>query len=80
MTGQYCGNYQYSSQTPGFSTFMILGQVEGSSSVEPVATPDSGTETDATPIPEATSTKETTEFWILLGIMGLLIAVCSRRK
>jgi len=61
---------------------MILGQVEESSSGEPVATPDSGTLIESTPTPEATSTsdKGIPGFGILLGIMGVLIAVYSRRK
>ena len=80
MTGQAGGNYQYSSQTPGFSTFMILGQVEESSSGEPVATPNSGTVAHPTPTPEATSTKGTPGFGILLGIMGVLMAVYLKRK
>ena len=80
MKGQAGGNYQYSSPTPGFSTFMILGQVEESSSGEPAATTDSGTVADPTPAPEATSTKGTPGFGILVGIMGILIAVHSGRK
>ncbi len=82
MTGQAGGHYQYSAPTPGFSTFMILGQVRDSSTVEPVATPDSDTVADSTPMPEATSTsdKGIPGFGILLGIMGILIAVYSRRK
>jgi hypothetical protein len=59
---------------------MILGQVEESSAVEPVATPDSGTVSDPTPTPEATTTKGTPGFGILLGIMGTLVAVYSRKK
>jgi len=78
--GQAGGYYQYSSPTQGFSTFMILGQVEGSSSGETVATADSGTVADSTPAPEATSTNGTPGFGILMGIMGILIAVYSRRK
>jgi len=82
MTGQAGGNYQYLSPTPGFSTFMILGQVEESSSGEPVATPGSSTVAEATPTPEATSTstKGTPGFGILVGIMGVLMAVYSGRK
>jgi len=80
LIGQAGGFYQYSSPTPGFSTFMILGQVEGSSSGEPVATPGSSTVADPTPTPEAISTKGTPGFGILLGIMGILIAVYSRKK
>ncbi len=82
MTGQAGGNYQYSSPTPGFSTFMILGQVEESGTVEPVATTDSGTVAESTPTPETTSnsTKRTPGFGILVGIMGILIAVYSGRK
>ncbi|MBC2697345.1 MAG: PGF-pre-PGF domain-containing protein [ANME-2 cluster archaeon] len=82
MTGQAGGNYQYSSPTPGFSTFMILGQVEESGTVEPVATTDSGIVANSTPTPEATSTstKGTPGFGILVGIIGILIAVYSVRK
>jgi len=80
MTGQAGGYYQYSSPTPGFSTFMILGQVEDSGAVEPAATPDSGTVAESTSTPEATTTKGTPGFGILLGIMGVLVAVYSRRK
>jgi PGF-pre-PGF domain-containing protein len=80
MTGQAGGHYQYSSPTPGFSTFMILGQVGDTGAVEPVATADSGTVADPTPTPEATSTKGTPGFELLLGIMGILVAVYSRRK
>jgi len=82
MTGQAGGHYQYSAPTPGFSTFMIMGQVEGSRSGEPVATPDSGTLIESTPTPEATSTsdKGIPGFELLLGIMGILVVVYSRRK
>jgi len=81
MTGQAGGNYQYSAPTPGFSTFVIQGQVEDSGTGEPVATPpDSGIVADSTPTPEATSTKGTPGFGILLGIMGILVAVYSRKK
>jgi len=79
MTGQAGGNYQYSAPTPGFSTFVIMGQVNESSSVEPVATEDSGTVADSTPTEEAT-TKGTPGFGILVGIMGILVAVYSRKK
>jgi len=58
MTGQAGGHYQYSSTTPGFSTFMILGQFEGSSSGEPAAATDSGTVADPTPTPETIRTRE----------------------
>ncbi len=78
MTGQAGGHYRYSSPTPGFSTFMILRQVEESSSGEPAAT--SGIVADPTPTQETTSDKGTPGFGILLGIMGILIAVYSRRK
>ena len=78
MTGQADGNYQYSAPTPGFSTFMILGQVEESSSGEPAAT--SGIVADPTPTPETTSDKGIPGFGIMLGIMGVLMAVYSRRK
>ncbi len=69
MTGQVSEYYQYSSPTPGFSTFMILGQVGESSNVEHADAPDSGTVTDSTPTPEATSTKWTPGFGILVGII-----------
>lgn len=78
MTGQAGGHYQYSAPTPGFSTFMILGQVEESSSVEPAAT--SGIVADPTPTQETTSDKGIPGFGILAGIMGILVAVYSRRK
>jgi len=80
MTGPAGGNYMYSSPTPGFSTFIILGQVGDSGAGEPADAPDSGTESDSTPTPEATSTKGTPGFGILVGIMGVMIAVYSRRK
>ena len=80
MTGQASGYYQYSSQTPGFSTFMILGQVGESGSREPADASGSSTETDSTPTPVATSTKGTPGFGILPGIMGIMIAVYSRKK
>jgi PGF-pre-PGF domain-containing protein len=80
MTGQTGGYYQYSSSTPGFSTFMILGQVDDPGVREPVATPDSGTVTDPTPTPETTSDKGMPGFGILLGIMGVLIAVYLRKR
>ncbi len=82
MSGQADGNYQYSAPTPGFSTFMILGQVGESSGGELVATPDSVTVAESTHTPEAasTSTKGTPGFGILVGIMGILIAVYSGRK
>ena len=80
MTGQAGGYYQYSSDTPGFSTFMILGQVEDSGTGEHADAPDSGTETDSTHTPEATSTKGTPGFGVLVGIMGILIAVYSKKK
>ena len=80
LTGQTGGFYQYSSPTPGFSTFMILGQVGDSGTGEHAEAPDSGTVTDSTPTPEATSTKGTPGFGILFGIMGVLVAVYSRKK
>jgi PGF-pre-PGF domain-containing protein len=82
MTGQVGEYYQYSAPTPGFSTFMILGQVGESSGGELVATPDSNTVVKSTATPEATSTstKGTPGFGILVGIMGVLIAVYSRKK
>jgi len=82
MTGQAGRYYQYSSPTPGFSTFMIMGSVGDSGDVEPVATPDSDTVAGSTATPEATwiSDKGIPGFGLLLGIMGILIAVYSRRK
>jgi hypothetical protein len=59
---------------------MILGQVGDTGAVEPVATADFGTVTESTPTPEATSTKGTPGFGILLGIMGVLMAVYLKRK
>ena len=78
--GQAGGFYQYSSPTQGFSTFLILGQVEDSGAGKTVATTDSGTVADFTLSPEATTTEGTPGFGILVGIMGVLIAVYSRRK
>ena len=80
LTGQAGGFYKYSSPTPGFSTFMILGQVEESSSGEPAAATDSSTVAEPTPTPETTSDKGIPGFGILAGIMGILIAVYSRKK
>jgi len=80
MTGLEGEYYQYSSPTPGFSTFVILGQVEESGTVKPVATADSGTVADPTPEATSTSTKGTPGFGILLGIMGILFTVYLRRK
>jgi len=80
MTGQAGGFYIYSSPTQGFSTFLILGQVGDSGAGETADAPDSGTETDSTPTPVATSTKGTPGFGILAGIMGILIAVYSRKN
>ncbi|MCK4937713.1 MAG: hypothetical protein KAR85_03805 [Methanosarcinales archaeon] len=74
------GHYQYSSPTPGFSNFLILGQSEGSSSGEPVVTPDSGTVAKSTATPETTTTEGTPGFGILFGIMGILVAIYSRKK
>jgi len=61
---------------------MILGQVGDTDAVEPVATPDSDTVAGSTPTPEATSnsTKGTPGFGILVGIMGILMAVYLKRK
>jgi len=59
---------------------MILGLVEGSGTGETVATADSGTVADSTPAPEATATEGTPGFGILMGIMGILLAVYSRKK
>jgi len=80
MTGQAGEYYRYSSPTPGLSTFMILEQVEESSSGEPAAATDSGTVADPTPTTETTSDKGIPGFGILVGIMGILIAVYSRKK
>ncbi|MBC2699164.1 MAG: PGF-pre-PGF domain-containing protein, partial [ANME-2 cluster archaeon] len=80
MTGQAGGHYQYSSPTPGFSTFMVLGQVEGSSDGEPAAATAFGTVAEPTPTPETTSDKGIPGFGIMLGIIGVLIAVYSRKK
>ena len=80
MTGQAGVYYQYSSPNPGFSTFLILGQVKDPGAEEPAATPDSGIEADSTTMPEATSTKWTPGFGILLGIMCVLIVIYSRKK
>ncbi|MCD4843433.1 MAG: hypothetical protein K8R25_02995 [Methanosarcinales archaeon] len=55
------------------------GQVGESSTGETAAT-DSGIVAESTPTPEATSTKGTPGFGILVGIMGVLIAVYLRRK
>ena len=59
---------------------MILGQVGDSGTGEHAEAPDSGTVTDSTPTPEATSTKGTPGFGILFGIMGVLVAVYSMKK
>jgi len=59
---------------------MILGQVGDSGAGEPVATANSGTVAESTPTPEATSTKGTLGFGILLEIMGIMMAVYSRKK
>jgi len=79
LEGEY---YQYSSPTPGFGTFVILGKVEESGTVQPVATADFGTVADPTPEAISTSTKRTPIFEILLGIIGIgiLMAVYLRRK
>ena len=57
-----------------------MGQVEESSSGEPIAATDSGTVADPTHTPEATSDKGMPGFGILLGIMGILVAVYSGKK
>lgn len=82
MTGQAGEYYLYSSPIPGFSTFMIQGQVKESSSGETVATPDFGTVVEPKVTPEATSTsdKGIPGFGLLVGIMGILIVVYLRRK
>jgi PGF-pre-PGF domain-containing protein len=69
LTGQAGEYYRYSSTTPGFSTFMILGQFEGSSSGEPAAT-DSGTVAEPTPTQEATSNKGIPDSGYWLGLWG----------
>jgi PGF-pre-PGF domain-containing protein len=78
LIGQSSGYYQYSSPTPGFSTFLILGQVNGAA--EQVATPHSGIVTESTPTPEETTTNGAPGFGILMGIMGILMAVYLKRK
>jgi len=80
MTRQAGGFYKYSSPTPGFSTFMILGQVEGSSDGEPAATTAFGTVAEPTPTQETTSDKGIPGFGIMAGIVGVMMAVYSRRK
>jgi len=80
LTGQAGGYYQYSSPTPGFSTFMILGQVKETGAGKPVDAPDSGTVTEPTSTPEETTTNGTPGFGVLLGIMGVLMAVYSRKR
>jgi len=80
LTGQAGGHYQYSSPTPGFSTFMILGQVEGSSDGEPAAVTDTGTVTEATSTPETTSDKGIPGFGILAGIVAVMMVVYLRKK
>jgi len=82
MTGLEGEYYQYSSPTPGFGTFVILGKVEESGIVQPIATADFGTVADPTPEAISTSTKRTPIFEILLGIIGIgiLMAVYLRRK
>ena len=70
MTGQAGGFYQYSTPTPGFSTFMILGQVEESSSGEPAAATDSGTVADPTPTPETIRTREYPDLGYWWGLWG----------
>jgi len=82
MTGLEGEYYQYSSPTPGFGTFVILGKVEESGTVQPIATADFGTVADPTPEAISTSTKRTPIFEILLGIIGIgiLMAVYLRRK
>jgi hypothetical protein len=49
---------------------MILGQVEASNAVEPIATPDSGTVSDPTPMPEATTTKGRLDSGYCWGLWG----------
>ena len=59
---------------------MILGQVEESGTVEPVATPDSVIVAESTPTPEATSTKGTPGFGILLGIMAMVAVIVYQKR
>ena len=80
LTEQVGGYYQYSSPTPGFHSFLILGQVGDSGTRETAVTPDSGTETDSTTTPEATSTKGIPIFWILLGIIAIILVLVYRKK
>jgi hypothetical protein len=83
FTGQEGGYYQYSVQTTGFSPFVIIGQ-----NTTGATTDISGTDTSvggeavgdkAETAPEATK-KGIPGFGILLGAMGILIAVYARKK
>ena len=80
MTGQAGEFYQYSTPTPGFSTFLIQGQVADSGTGETVATSDSGTVSDPTPSPEATTTEGTPGFGILLGILAIKVVLVYRKR
>jgi len=79
MTGQAGGYYQYSSPSLGFSTFLILGQVWDPGTGETAVASDSGTVIDPTPTPEATSTKGIPVFWILLGIVAIVVVLVYRK-
>jgi hypothetical protein len=69
MNGLVSGFYQYSSPTPGFSTFIILEHVRDSRSMI------DSTAVRKTTGSESAATRETPGFGLLLGIMGILIAV-----
>ena len=81
LTGQENGFYQYSVQSPGTSTFLIMGQL---TEAGVTTTEDTGDEIGAVEgvdeAETATPDKGIPGFGILLGIMGILIAVYSRRK
>ncbi len=79
LTGQAGGYYQYSSPSPGFSTFLILGQVGDPGTGEIAVASDSGTVIDPTPTSEATSTKGIPVFWILLGIIAIVVVLVYRK-
>jgi len=78
--GQAGGFYHYSSPTPGFSTFLILGQVEDSGAGETVAPTDSGTVAESTPAPEATSNNGMPVFSIVLGILVIMVVLVYWKK
>ena len=79
-TRQVGGYYQYSSLTPGFHTFLILGQVWDSGTGEHTVAHNSSTVSDPTPTPEATSTKGIPLIWILLVILAIIIFLVYRKK